>query len=233
MNAIVQAKDLVKIYRMGKVDVRALNGVSLTIPEGEFLAIMGPSGSGKSTLMHLIGCLDKPTSGELLVGGRDVAKLSDRRLAQLRGRSIGFVFQSFNLVPRISALDNVMMPMGFVGAVPRPKRRKRAIELLELVGLGERVHHMPNELSGGELQRVAIARALANDPKLLLADEPTGNLDTKTGKTILELFRELHRRGHTIVLVTHDPNVASYAERSIHLVDGVIEGVEEVARGVA
>jgi putative ABC transport system ATP-binding protein len=233
MNAIVQAKDLVKIYRMGKVDVKALNGVSLTIPEGEFLAIMGPSGSGKSTLMHLIGCLDKPTSGELLVGGRDVAKLSDRRLAQLRGRSIGFVFQSFNLIPRISALDNVMMPMGFVGAVPKGKRRQRAIELLELVGLGERVHHMPNELSGGELQRVAIARALANDPKLLLADEPTGNLDTKTGRTILELFRELNRRGRTIVLVTHDPNVASYAERLIHLVDGVVEGVEEVARGAA
>jgi putative ABC transport system ATP-binding protein len=233
MNAIVQAKDLVKIYRMGKVDVRALSGVSLTIPEGEFLAIMGPSGSGKSTLMHLIGCLDKPTSGTLLVGGQDVAKLSDRRLAQLRGRSIGFVFQSFNLIPRISALDNVMMPMGFVGAVPKGKRRQRAIELLELVGLGERVHHMPNELSGGELQRVAIARALANDPKLLLADEPTGNLDTKTGRTILELFRELHRRGRTIVLVTHDPNVASYAERLIHLVDGVVEGVEEVARGAA
>ncbi len=233
MNAIIQAQDLAKVYRMGKVDVRALNGVSLTIPEGEFLAIMGPSGSGKSTLMHLIGCLDLPTSGTLLVGGRDISKLSDRRLAQLRGRTIGFVFQSFNLIPRISALENVMMPTGFVGAIPRGKRRQRAIELLELVGLGPRVHHMPNELSGGELQRVAIARALANDPKLILADEPTGNLDTKTGKTILELFQELHRQGRTIVLVTHDPNVASYAERLIHLMDGVIQGVEEVAREVA
>ena len=233
MNAIIQAQDLAKVYRMGKVDVRALNGVSLTIPEGEFLAIMGPSGSGKSTLMHLIGCLDLPTSGTLLVGGQDISKLSDRRLAQLRGRTIGFVFQSFNLIPRISALENVMMPTGFVDAIPRGKRRQRAIELLELVGLGPRVHHMPNELSGGELQRVAIARALANDPKLILADEPTGNLDTKTGKTILELFQELHRQGRTIVVVTHDPNVASYAAREIHLMDGVIQGVEEVAREVA
>ncbi len=223
---IVRAENLVKVYRMGKVDVRALDGVSLTIPEGEFLAIMGPSGSGKSTLMNLIGCLDKPTSGTLLVDGQDVTRLGDRRLAKLRGRTIGFVFQTFNLIPRISALDNVLLPMGLVGAIPKSQRRKRAIELLEQVGLGHRVRHMPNELSGGERQRVAIARALANDPKLLLADEPTGNLDTKTGRAILELFKELHRQGRTIVLVTHDPDVASYAERIVRLVDGRIVAVE-------
>ena len=223
---IVRAENLVKVYRMGKVDVRALDGVSLTIPEGEFLAIMGPSGSGKSTLMNLIGCLDKPTLGTLLVDGQDVTRLGDRRLAKLRGRTIGFVFQTFNLIPRISALDNVLLPMGLVGAIPKAKRRKRAIELLEQVGLGHRVRHMPNELSGGERQRVAIARALANDPKLLLADEPTGNLDTKTGRAILELFKELHRQGRTVVLVTHDPDVASYAERIVRLVDGRIVAVE-------
>ena len=229
---IVRAENVVKIYRMGKVDVKALDGVTLAIPEGEFLAIMGPSGSGKSTLMHLIGCLDKPTSGKLWVDGQDVTQLSDRRLAKLRGRTIGFVFQSFNLIPRISALENVMLPMNFAGAIPRPKRRKRAIELLELVGLGHRVTHMPSELSGGEQQRVAIARALANDPKLLLADEPTGNLDTKTGREILELFKELHREGRTVVVVTHDPDVASYAERIVHLVDGRIVGVEENTAGL-
>lgn len=232
---IVEAQDLVKIYRMGKVDVKALAGVSLTIAEGEFLAIMGPSGSGKSTLMNLIGCLDKPTAGQLFVDGSDVMRLSDRKLAQLRGRTIGFVFQTFNLIPRVSALHNVMLPMGFVDAVPKRKRKRRAVQLLEQVGLGERVGHMPSELSGGERQRVAIARALANDPRMILADEPTGNLDTKTGHSILELFRELNEQGRTIVVVTHDPNVAAYAERIIHLVDGLIEGVEdkEVARGAA
>lgn len=225
-NGIVHAEDLVKVYRMGKVDVKALDGVSLTIPQGEFLAIMGPSGSGKSTLMNLIGCLDKPTSGTLIVDGQDVTKLSDRRLARLRGRTIGFVFQTFNLIPRISALDNVLLPMGLVGAIPKSQRRRRAVKLLEQVGLGHRVTHMPNELSGGERQRVAIARALANDPQLLLADEPTGNLDTQTGRSILEVFRELHCQGRTIVLVTHDPDVASYAERIVRLVDGKIVGVQ-------
>jgi putative ABC transport system ATP-binding protein len=232
---IVRAEELVKIYRMGKVDVKALDGVSLSIQEGEFLAIMGPSGSGKSTLMNLIGCLDKPTSGRLFLDGTEVNKLGDRQLARLRGEMIGFVFQTFNLIPRVSAMHNVMLPMGFVGVIPKGERRSRAIKLLEEVGLGERADHMPSELSGGECQRVAIARALANDPKVILADEPTGNLDTKTGRSILELFRELNGQGRTVVVVTHDPNVASYAERIVHLIDGKIEGIEvkEAARGAA
>ncbi len=232
--AIVQAEDLTKVYRMGQVDVKALDGVSFSIREGEFLAIMGPSGSGKSTMMNLIGCLDKPTSGRLVLNGSDIAKLRDRQLARLRGEMIGFVFQTFNLIPRVSALANVMMPMSFVKVIPKSQRRQQAIQLLEKVGLGHRVHHMPSELSGGERQRVAIARALSNNPKVILADEPTGNLDTRTGKSILELFQDLNEQGHTIVVVTHDANVASHAERIIQLVDGKIEGIREVARrGVA
>ncbi len=232
--AIVQAEDLTKVYRMGQVDVKALDGVSFSIREGEFLAIMGPSGSGKSTMMNLIGCLDKPTSGRLVLNGSDIAKLRDRQLARLRGEMIGFVFQTFNLIPRVSALANVMMPMSFVKVIPKSQRRQQAIQLLEKVGLGHRVHHMPSELSGGERQRVAIARALSNNPKVILADEPTGNLDTRTGRSILELFQDLNEQGHTIVVVTHDANVASHAERIIQLVDGKIEGIREVARrGVA
>lgn len=229
-SAIVQGENLTKIYRMGQVDVNALDGVSFSIGQGEFLAIMGPSGSGKSTLMNLIGCLDKPTSGRLMLDGSDISKLRDRQLARLRGEMIGFVFQTFNLIPRVSALTNVMMPMSFVKAIPKSQRKQQAIQLLEKVGLGHRVHHMPNELSGGERQRVAIARALSNNPKVILADEPTGNLDTKTGKSILELFQDLNEQGHTIVVVTHDANVAAYAERAIQLVDGKIEGIWEVAR---
>lgn len=233
-NAIVHGEDLTKVYRMGKVDVKALDGVTFTIRRGEFLAIMGPSGSGKSTLMNLIGCLDKPTSGRLMLDGADISKMRDRQLARLRGETIGFVFQTFNLIPRVSALANVMMPMGFVNAVPKRQRKQQAIQILESVGLGHRVGHMPNELSGGERQRVAIARALSNNPNVILADEPTGNLDTKTGKSIMELFQNLNEQGHTIVVVTHDANVASHAERMIQLVDGKIEGIREVARrGVA
>lgn len=233
-NSIVQGEDLTKVYRMGKVDVKALDGVTFTIRRGEFLAIMGPSGSGKSTLMNLIGCLDKPTSGRLMLDGADISKMRDRQLARLRGEAIGFVFQTFNLIPRVSALANVMMPMGFVNAVPKRQRKQQAIQILERVGLGPRVNHMPNELSGGERQRVAIARALSNSPNVILADEPTGNLDTKTGKSIMELFGDLNEQGHTIVVVTHDANVASHAERVIQLVDGKIEGIREVAgRGVA
>lgn len=227
MGAIVSAQDVSKIYQMDQVHVVALDGVSFSIAEGEFVAIMGPSGSGKSTLMNLMGCLDKPTSGTISINGTDVSRLNDRQLARLRGSQIGFVFQTFNLIPRIDALANVMLPMTFANKIPPKQRRRRAQELLESVGLGGRMHHLPSELSGGERQRVAIARALANDPKIILADEPTGNLDTKTGKTILDLFLELNRQGRTIVVVTHDAAVASYARRVLHLLDGKIVGDEQ------
>lgn len=226
MGAIVSAQDVSKIYQMDSVHVVALDDVSFSIEDGEFVAIMGPSGSGKSTLMNLIGCLDKPTSGMISINGTNVSYLNDRQLARLRGSQIGFVFQTFNLIPRIDALANVMLPMTFAGKIPSKERRQRAQELLESVGLGQRLHHLPSELSGGERQRVAIARALANDPKIILADEPTGNLDTKTGKTILDLFIELNRQGRTIIVVTHDAAVASYARRVLHLLDGKIVGDE-------
>ncbi len=228
MGAIVSAQNVTKVYPMGKVHVVALDDVSFSIDEGEFVAIMGPSGSGKSTLMNLIGCLDKPTSGTISINSTDIARLNDRQLARLRGSQIGFVFQTFNLIPRIDALANVMLPMTFVGKLSPKERRARAQQLLESVSLGARLHHLPSELSGGERQRVAIARALANDPKILLADEPTGNLDTKTGKTILELFVELNKSGRTVVVVTHDAAVASYARRIIRLLDGKIVGDERL-----
>ncbi|GBC76084.1 putative ABC transporter ATP-binding protein YknY [bacterium HR07] len=228
MGAIVSVQNVTKIYPMGKVHVVALDGVSFSINAGEFVAIMGPSGSGKSTLMNLIGCLDKPSSGTIAIDNIDIARLSDRQLARLRGSQIGFVFQTFNLIPRIDALANVMLPMTFVGKLLAKERRVRAQQLLESVGLGERMHHLPSELSGGERQRVAIARALANDPKIILADEPTGNLDTKTGKAILDLFVELNRAGRTIVVVTHDATVASYARRIVKLLDGKIVGDEQL-----
>lgn len=231
---VVEAENLSKIYQMGKVEVKALDGVSLTIMEGESIAIMGPSGSGKSTLMNLIGCLDKPTKGTLKLAGQDIGKLKDKKLAKLRGEEIGFVFQTFNLIPRVSALTNVMMPMSFVRTIAKKDRRPRAVEILEKVGLGARIKHMPSELSGGERQRVAIARALVNDPKIILADEPTGNLDSKTGLSILELFGKLHNEGRTMIMVTHDSNVASHSERIITIVDGKIEQpAAEVAHGVA
>lgn len=226
MGAVVSAQNVTKIYQMDKVHVVALDGVSFSLEEGEFVAIMGPSGSGKSTLLNLIGCLDKPSSGTISINGTDISGLSDRQLARLRGAYIGFVFQTFNLIPRIDALANVLLPMTFLDKIPPKERRRRAQELLESVGLGHRLHHLPSELSGGERQRVAIARALANDPKIILADEPTGNLDTKTGKTILELFVELNRAGRTIVVVTHDATVASYARRVLYLLDGKLVGDE-------
>ncbi|MCS7275383.1 MAG: ABC transporter ATP-binding protein [Candidatus Bipolaricaulota bacterium] len=228
MGAIVSAQHVTKIYPMGAVHVTALDDVSFSIAEGEFVAIMGPSGSGKSTLMNLIGCLDKPTTGMISINGTDISRLNDRQLARLRGSQIGFVFQTFNLIPRINALANVMLPMTFTNRLSGRERQQRAEQLLQSVGLGARMHHLPNELSGGERQRVAIARALANDPKIILADEPTGNLDTKTGKAILDLFVELHRNGRTIVVVTHDANVASYARRIIRLLDGKIVGDEKL-----
>lgn len=225
---IVAARDVRKVYQMGKIQVTALDDASFSIYEGEFVAIMGPSGSGKSTLMNLIGCLDRPSSGTIQINSTDIAQLNDRQLAKLRGQQIGFVFQTFNLIPRINALANVMLPMTFTNSLPTGERRRRAEQLLESVGLGPRVRHLPNELSGGERQRVAIARALANDPKMILADEPTGNLDTKTGKAILDLFVELNKNGRTIVVVTHDMNVASHARRALRLLDGKIVGDERI-----
>ena len=233
MARVVEAEGISKVYRMGEITVEALQDASVTIEEGELLAIMGPSGSGKSTLMNLIGCLDKPTSGTLKIDGAEIGRLSDRELARLRGRTIGFVFQTFNLIPRVNALANVLLPMGFTRLLPKRQREERARALLEQVGLGERLKHMPSQLSGGERQRVAIARALANDPKLILADEPTGNLDTKTGAQIMELFGRLNQQGRTIVVVTHDPNIAGHARRKIHLLDGRIQETSEVSLGTA
>jgi len=212
-----------KVYQLGKTEVQALRGVSLSIDEGDSMAIMGPSGSGKSTLMNLIGCMDRPTEGEVIVGGVSLSSAKDNQLAKLRSATIGFVFQSFNLIPRISALANVMLPMTFSDRVSKSQHAAKAKELLDRVGLSDRMTHMPNELSGGERQRVSIARALANDPPLLLADEPTGNLDTKTGNEILKLFGELHGSKRTLIVVTHDPEVASHMKKRINMRDGQIE----------
>jgi putative ABC transport system ATP-binding protein len=219
---VIRTVGVRKIYDVGAAEVRALDGVDLTIGRGEYVAIMGPSGSGKSTLMNLIGCLDVPTSGEYWLRGKEVSRLSEDELAEIRNREIGFVFQTFHLLPRQTALRNVELPLIYAG-VPAQKRRERALELLRLVGLEKRAEHRPNELSGGERQRVAIARALVNQPALLLADEPTGNLDSRTGREILELVDQLHARGHTIVLVTHDPEVGRRAARTVRLRDGTVE----------
>ncbi len=218
---LLRATDVTKIYHMGDQTVAALGGVSLEIRSGEFVAIMGPSGSGKSTMMNLIGALDVPTSGKLEIDGRDIAKLTSDELANLRNRTIGFVFQQFNLLPRTTALKQVMLPL--VYAVPRPEDTEaRAIKRLQQVGLGNRMDHHPRQLSGGQQQRVAIARALVNDPKILLADEPTGALDTKTSEEILKLFCELNDQGITVIVVTHEPDVAAYAKRRILFRDGHI-----------
>ncbi|MBS7646369.1 ABC transporter ATP-binding protein [Candidatus Bathyarchaeota archaeon] len=219
-----------KSYRIGKVTVQALRGVSFCVGEGEFLAVLGPSGSGKSTLLHLIGCLDRPDDGEIIIEGRNVLKLSDDELADLRLKKIGFVFQFFNLLPRLTAFENVKLPLVLAGASEKESYEK-AKELLELVGLGERLNHRPSELSGGEQQRVAIARALVNNPKLVLADEPTGNLDTKSGWEIVNLMRRLNEEmKQTFIVVTHDPQIAEVADRIIYLRDGLIEGVKSVLR---
>ena len=219
---MLEIKKIKKIYQMGKVKVEALRGVSFYIDKGEFVAIMGPSGSGKSTLMHIIGCLDQPTEGSFVIRGKDVSKLNDDRLAEIRNKRIGFVFQQFNLLSRTSILHNVEIPLIYAGLKSK-QRRKLAMQALEGVGLGDRVKHKPSEISGGEKQRAAIARALVNDPLIILADEPTGNLDTKTGEEIMNIFYKLHQQGHTLIMVTHEAEVARHARRIIHLRDGLIE----------
>jgi putative ABC transport system ATP-binding protein len=220
--ALIETRDLVKTYRMGSEEIQALRGVSIQIERGEYVAIMGPSGSGKSTLMNLIGCLDTPSQGSYLLNGRQVAQMNDNELAGIRNKEIGFVFQTFNLLPRATALRNVELPLVYAG-LPARERDQRARTVLTQVELGDRLHHRPSELSGGQRQRVAIARALVNNPSILLADEPTGNLDSKTGAEIMALFERLHQAGNTILLVTHEADIAAHALRSIHLRDGLVE----------
>ena len=217
--ALIQLHDLTKIYEMGANQVKALDAINLSVEKNEYVAIMGPSGSGKSTLMNLIGCLDTPTDGSYILNGREVEKLDDNDLAEIRNKEIGFIFQTFNLLSRTNALQNVELPLIYAG-VPRHERHRRASEALVAVGLGDRMDHKPNELSGGQRQRVAVARALVNNPSILLADEPTGNLDSKTGDEIMELFDELNRKGNTIILVTHEEYIANRASRIVKLHDG-------------
>ena len=223
-NQVIRLENVEKIYHLGEVEVHALAGVNISIFDKEFLSIVGPSGSGKSTMLHLIGCLDRPTSGRVFLDGNDISKLSDSNLARLRGREIGFIFQFFNLYPTLDALQNVELPMMILN-VDETERRERARSLLDIVGLGDRRTHLPAQLSGGERQRVAIARALANDPSLILADEPTGNLDSKSGEEVLKIFKNLNEEGRTIVIVTHDQNIAGLAERKIEMKDGKVEEI--------
>ncbi|MFB0510129.1 MAG: ABC transporter ATP-binding protein [bacterium] len=218
---LIRTENLTKVYNLGKTVVEALRGITLEIEQGEYVAIMGPSGSGKSTLMHLLGCLDTPTTGKYYFEEKDISQLNDIELASLRNKKVGFVFQTFNLLPRLSASQNVELPLVYGGTYSK-LRREKAKAMLERVGLSERMSHRPNELSGGEMQRVAIARALVNDPSIILADEPTGNLDSKTGTDIMKLFDALAAEGNTIVLVSHDPNVANHAKRTIRIVDGKV-----------
>lgn len=217
---MITLEGITKVYRAGELEVPALKGLSLHIPEGEFIAIMGPSGSGKSTLMNVIGCLDQPSSGRYILDGYDVSALTDDQLAWIRNRKIGFVFQSFNLIPRASAVHNVEMPLIYAG--DNQQRRERAMAALDSVGILDRASHLPNELSGGQQQRVAFARALVTDPAILLADEPTGNLDSESSLEIMKLLRELNHQGRTIVLITHEPDIAAFASRVVRLRDGVI-----------
>jgi len=223
---VIDIENITKDYVMGEEIVRALRGVSLQIRRNEYLAVMGPSGSGKSTLMNMLGCLDTPTSGRYEFSGRNVAEMDDDELAAIRNREIGFVFQTFNLLARATSLRNVELPLIYAGMDPE-SREERAIQALTDVGLGDRIQHKPNELSGGQRQRVAIARALVNDPSIILADEPTGNLDSKTGEEIMALLEDLYQRGHTIILVTHERDIAAHARRTIHLRDGVVESDEQ------
>jgi putative ABC transport system ATP-binding protein len=227
--ALIELRDIRRIYRMGTQEVRALDGVTLDIHQGEYASIIGPSGSGKSTLMHLLGCLDIPTSGSITIDGVDASRASATRLARIRNEKIGFVFQSFNLLPKLTVQENVELPLVYSGLGAR-ERRKKTLAALEAVGLAERIKHRPNELSGGQNQRVAIARALVNDPKLLLADEPTGALDSTTGEQIMQLFRELNARGNTVLIVTHDPDIAQETYRRIHIRDGKIHADEKASQ---
>ena len=220
--SIIHLESLHKSYFMGKQAIKVLKGISMDIYKNEYVALMGPSGSGKSTLMNILGCLDSPTSGKYVLNSSDVSKMDDNELADIRNKEIGFVFQQFNLLPRMSALENVALPLVYAG-VPKKERLERAMEVIKKVGLGDRSHHKPNELSGGQIQRVAIARALVNDPAIILADEPTGNLDSKTSIEIMEMFNQIHESGNTVVLVTHEEDIARYARRVIRLRDGVIE----------
>ena len=229
--ALIETRDLWKTYVMGSEEIHALRGVSIEIDRGEYVAIMGPSGSGKSTLMNLIGCLDTPTKGSYLLNGKQVSQMNDNELARIRNEEIGFVFQTFNLLPRASALHNVELPLVYA-AVPSKDRQARARAALDKVELTERMSHRPNELSGGQRKRVAIARALVNNPSILLADEPTGNLDSKTGNEIMGLFDRLHAAGNTIILVTHEAEIAAYARRAIHLRDGQVEKDVQQSRAV-
>ncbi len=231
-DTLIALRGLTKVYIMGDQEVRALDGVDLDIRRGEFVAIMGPSGSGKSTLMNLIGCLDTPSSGSYILNGQEVSKMDENQLADLRNREIGFIFQTFNLLPRTSALQNVELPLVYAG-VARTVRRQRAEEALRRVQLADRAHHRPNELSGGQRQRVAVARALVNDPSLLLADEPTGNLDSKTSAEIMRLFEELHAAGNTILVVTHEEDIAVHASRTVRMLDGRIRSDEANSRRAA
>ena len=219
---IIRLEDIRRIYRVGNQEVRALDGVSLSVSKNEYVAIMGPSGSGKSTLMNILGCLDSPSGGHYILNGVDVSEMEDGELADVRNREIGFVFQSFNLLPRYNALENVALPMVYAG-VPARERMERAAAALESVALSERMDHKPNELSGGQKQRVALARALINNPSIILADEPTGNLDTHTSIEIMRLFEEIHSRGNTVIVVTHEEDIAAYARRIIRLRDGRVE----------
>jgi putative ABC transport system ATP-binding protein len=219
---IIDIKGITRDFPLGSEIVHVLKGIDLTINKGEYVALMGPSGSGKSTLMNLLGCLDTPTSGSYILNGKDVSKMPDDELAEIRNKEIGFVFQTFNLLPRTTALDNVALPMIYAG-YKKPERDARATEVLTQVGLADRMDHKPNQLSGGQRQRVAVARALVNRPSIILADEPTGNLDSKTSVEIMGLFNEIHSRGNTVILVTHEEDIAAYAHRVIRLRDGIIE----------
>jgi putative ABC transport system ATP-binding protein len=222
ITSIIHLEDIHKSYFMGRQAINVLKGISLDIQRNEYVALMGPSGSGKSTLMNILGCLDSPTSGTYILNGYDVSKMPDDDLAEVRNKEIGFVFQQFNLLPRLSALENVALPLVYAG-VPRKQRIEQAMEVVKNVGLEDRSHHKPNELSGGQCQRVAIARALVNNPSIILADEPTGNLDTKTSVEIMDMFNKIHASGNTVVLVTHEEDIANYAHRVIRLRDGMIE----------